>query len=105
MLEIALCAVAAVLALGGAALAARLARDGAGALTVRAVRLVRDDAVVGAAASAVLFALTLVARRSIPAAAWSAGACAAGALAAIAARAWRERVAASSPGAGATGEQ
>ncbi|HEY1955321.1 MAG TPA: hypothetical protein VGH28_06905 [Polyangiaceae bacterium] len=105
MLEIALCAVAAVLALGGAALAARLAGDGAGVPTARAVRLVRDDAIVGAAASAAIFVLVIVGRRSISAAAWGAGACAAGALAAIAARAWRERASASSPGAGAVGEQ
>ena len=105
MLEIALCAVAAVLGLGGAALAARLAPDAGGALTRRAARLVRDDAVVGAAASAIVFVAMLVGQRSLPAAAWSAAACAAGALGAIGARAWRERVAAASRPAGAGGEQ
>jgi len=113
MLEIALCAVAAVLALGAAALAARFGgHDAAQPATVRSARLVRDDAIVGAAASGIAFAAAGLGRAfgtgshaALATAAWSAGACAAGVLAAIGARSWRERVASSSAAAGAIGEQ
>lgn len=113
MLELALCAVAAVLALGGAGLASRFGgADGVTPPTVRAARLVRDDALVGAAASVFAFAAAAIGvgirsplHAALAAAAWSAGSCAAGALAAIGARAFRERLAPSSAAAGAVGEQ
>ena len=111
MLELALCAVAAILALGGAAFVARASADVGQPATVRAVRLVRDDAVVGAAVSAIALVTMALGRafgsgsHTMGPAAWSGASCAAGALAAIAARAWRERVASSSPAAGAVGEQ
>jgi len=110
MLEIALCAVAFVLALGGAAFVAWGSHDGAQPRTVRAVRLVRDDAVLGAATSAIAFAAMAIGRAFGPGAhglapaAWSAASCATGAFAAIGARAWRERLAPSSAEAGAIGE-
>ena len=98
MLEVALLVVASVLALAGAAWAARVADDGPAA-TARGTRHVRDDAVVAAVASVLLFVVVLVGHRRSGAVthtrAWSAGACAFGALATMASRAWRDRSAAS----------
>ncbi len=97
MLEIALLFVASVIALACAVFASRRAALTAGpAATRRSARHVRDDAFVASAASVAMFAITAVGHGragSIVAAAWAGGACATGALAAIAARAWKERAA------------
>jgi hypothetical protein len=106
MLEIALLLVASVVALACAAVASRRARDAAGpAETVRSTRHVRDDAVVAAAASVVMFVLAAIGHRAgaLVAGAWAGGACATGALASMIARTWRER--AISRAAGAAAEQ
>ncbi len=107
MLEVALLAVASVLALAGAAFAARVAEDARAAETVRGTKHWRDDAIVATVASLLLFAAMAVGHGRAGAltfAAWSGGACAAGALASMCARAWRER-SVTSPSAGAVGEQ
>ena len=107
MLEIALLFVASVIALACAFVAARRAQHTAGpAETRRSARHLRDDAVVAAAASVVMFALTAIGHGragAMIAAAWAGGACAMGALAAMTARAWKER--AVSQAAGAVAEQ
>jgi hypothetical protein len=107
MLEVALLAVASVLALAAAAFAARTADDARAAETVRGTKHLRDDAIVASATSLLLFgAMAAMHRRAgaLTFAAWSGGACAAGALASMCARAWRDR-ATTSPNAGAVGEQ
>ena len=104
MLEIALVAVASILALVGAGVAARVAYDAAPAETARSVRHLRDDATLGAIASVLVFFVTLIGRGPT-AAAWSGGACSMGVLAAMAARTWKERVAPMSRAAGVVGEQ
>ncbi len=106
MLEIALLAVASALALVGAWVAARRDSPEEGAATVRSTRHLRDDAIVATAASAALFVVVAIGHRrsgAVTFAAWSAGACAAGALASMGARLWRERVR-GSRAAGAIGE-
>ncbi len=107
MLEIALVAISSILALVGAGFAARFAHDGVLAETARSTRHLRDDAIVGAIASLVVFVATALGRTqgAMVLAAWSGGACATGVLAAMGARAWRDRVATSSRAAAVVGEQ
>src|SRR5580765_4997498 len=104
MLEIALVAVASILALVGAGVAARVAYDTSPAETSRSIRHLRDDATLGAIASVLVFVVTLIGRGPVLAA-WSGGACSMGVLAAMAARTWKERVAATSRAARIVGEQ
>lgn len=105
MLEVALLAVASVVALALAGWVARVA-PGEGVAPAPIDRI-RDDAIVAAIASVSLFlAMALAHRRAgaLTFAAWSAGACAFGALASIGARAWRDRTKAARH-AGAIGER
>jgi hypothetical protein len=96
MLEVALLVVSCVLALVGTGWAARVVPDdGLPAETARGTRQLRDDAIVGTAASVLLFVAVAIGHQrhgALTFAAWSAGAVALGALATMGARAWHDRM-------------